>query len=98
MVGGGSSASINTAARAIVNAGIFLAAAAGNDNANAANSSPANEPLVCTVGATASNNARSSFSNYGAVVDIFAPGTSILSTWIGSTSATVSFSTTFPAQ
>lgn len=89
-LGGGFSSSINSAARALVNAGVFLAVAAGNDNANAANYSPASEPLACTVGSTTSSNARSSFSNYGTVVDIFAPGSNIQSTWIGGTSATVS--------
>lgn len=89
-LGGGFSSSINSAAAAITNAGVFLAVAAGNDNANAANYSPASAASACTVGATTSANARASFSNYGAVVDIFAPGQNILSTWTGSTSATVS--------
>lgn len=89
-LGGGVSASINSAARAMVNAGIFLAVAAGNENTNAANSSPASESTVCTVGATTSSDARASYSNYGSVVDVFAPGSNILSTWIGSTTATVS--------
>lgn len=89
-LGGGYSASINRAAAALVDAGVFLAVAAGNDNANAANYSPASEPSVCTVGSTDRNDAKSSFSNYGSVVDIWAPGTSILSTWIGGSSATVS--------
>ena len=89
-LGGSKSTAVNSAAAALVNAGVFLAVAAGNDNANAANYSPASEPSVCTVGATTSSDVRSSFSNYGSVVDIFAPGTSILSTWIGGTSATVS--------
>jgi subtilisin family serine protease len=89
-LGGGASASINAAAKAMVSAGVFLAVAAGNSNANAANYSPASEPTVCTVGATESNDARASYSNYGSLVDIFAPGSSILSTWIGSTTATVS--------
>ncbi|KAI0842767.1 subtilisin-like protein [Hypoxylon sp. FL0890] len=80
-LGGGSSSSINSAAKAMINAGVFLAVAAGNDNQNAANSSPASEPSVCTVGATTSGDARASYSNYGSVVDIFAPGSSILSTW-----------------
>lgn len=93
-LGGGVSASINSAAKAIVNAGVFLAVAAGNDNTNAANSSPASEPTVCTVGATDSSDARASYSNYGSIVDIFAPGTNILSTWIGSTSATNTISGT----
>lgn len=80
-LGGGSSSSINSAAKAMINAGVFLAVAAGNDNQNAANSSPASEPTVCTVGATTNADARASYSNYGSVVDIFAPGTNILSTW-----------------
>ncbi|KAI0175472.1 subtilisin-like protein [Hypoxylon sp. FL1284] len=83
-LGGGTSSSINSAAKAMINAGVFLAVAAGNDNQNAANSSPASEPTVCTVGATTSSDARASYSNYGNVVDIFAPGTNILSTWNGS--------------
>lgn len=73
-LGGGTSSSINSAAKAMINAGVFLAVAAGNDNQNAANSSPASEPSVCTVGATTSSDARASYSNYGSVVDIFAPG------------------------
>ncbi|KAI1401796.1 subtilisin-like protein [Hypoxylon fuscum] len=80
-LGGGSSSAINSAAKAMINAGVFLAVAAGNDNQNAANSSPASEPTVCTVGATTSADARATYSNYGSVVDIFAPGTNILSTW-----------------
>ena len=97
-LGGGTSTAINSAARALVNSGVFLAVAAGNDNVNAANTSPANEPLVCTVGATTSSDARSSFSNYGSVVDVFAPGTSILSTWNTGTSATNTISGTSMAS
>jgi len=97
-LGGGYSASINSAAAAITNAGHFLAVAAGNDNANAANYSPASAPSACTVGSTTSSDARSSFSNYGAVVDIFAPGTSILSAWIGGTTRTSTISGTSMAS
>lgn len=86
-LGGGYSASTNSAAAAMVRAGVFLAVAAGNDGANAANYSPASEPTVCTVGATTSADAIAYYSNYGTVVDIFAPGTSITSAWIGSTTA-----------
>ncbi|KAI1652618.1 subtilisin-like protein [Daldinia decipiens] len=89
-LGGGSSSSINSAAKAMINAGVFLAVAAGNDNQNAANSSPASEPSVCTVGATTSADARASYSNYGSVVDIFAPGSSILSTWNNGNTNTIS--------
>ncbi|KAI2619503.1 subtilisin-like protein [Hypomontagnella submonticulosa] len=89
-LGGGSSSSINSAAKAMINAGVFLAVAAGNDNQNAANSSPASEPTVCTVGATTNADARASYSNYGSVVDIFAPGTNILSTWNNGNTNTIS--------
>lgn len=92
-LGGSKSTAVNSAAAALIKAGVFLAVAAGNDNADAANYSPASETTVCTVGATTSNDARSSFSNSGSVVDIFAPGTDILSTWIGGSSATVSANT-----
>jgi len=97
-LGGSYSASINSAAAALVNSGVFLAVAAGNDNANAANYSPASEASVCTVGATDKNDAKASYSNYGSAVDIQAPGTSILSTWIGGTSATNTISGTSMAS
>ncbi|KAG6918457.1 hypothetical protein DXG01_014334 [Tephrocybe rancida] len=62
--------------------------AAGNDNVDAANTSPARAPSAITVGATNIADARSSFSNYGAVVDIFAPGENIISTWYTGPDAT----------
>lgn len=65
----------------MISAGVFLAVAAGNSNTDASSTSPAGEPNVCTVGATTSADARASFSNYGTVVDIFAPGQDVLSTW-----------------
>nr|R4IR27.1 RecName: Full=Subtilisin-like serine protease AsES; AltName: Full=Alkaline serine protease AsES; AltName: Full=Extra-cellular elicitor protein AsES; Flags: Precursor [Sarocladium strictum]AFZ84667.2 proteinase K-like subtilisin [Sarocladium strictum] len=89
-LGGGYSASLNSAAKSLIDNNIFLAVAAGNENQNAANVSPASEPTVCTVGATTSADAKASFSNYGSGVDIFAPGQSILSTWIGSSTNTIS--------
>ncbi|KAI2613486.1 subtilisin-like protein [Hypoxylon fragiforme] len=89
-LGGGFSTAINSAAKAVVNAGVFLAVAAGNDNENASNASPASEPSVCTVGATTSSDARASYSNYGSLVDIFAPGSSILSTWVSGRTNTIS--------
>ncbi|KHN96324.1 Subtilisin-like serine protease PR1A [Metarhizium album ARSEF 1941] len=89
-LGGGYSASVNKGAAGLVSSGVFLAVAAGNDNRDAKNTSPASEPTVCTVGATASDDNRSTFSNYGKVVDIFAPGTGILSTWIGGQTNTIS--------
>lgn len=88
-LGGSKSTAVNSAAANTVSAGVFLAVAAGNDGANAANYSPASEPTVFTVGATDSSDRLASFSNYGSVVDILAPGVSILSTW--NNGGTVSF-------
>jgi subtilisin family serine protease len=79
-LGGGYNASVNTAANNLVNSGVFVAVAAGNNSADACNYSPASAAAATTVGSTASNDTRSSFSNYGSCVDIYAPGSSILST------------------
>ncbi|KAL6872054.1 serine protease [Trichoderma novae-zelandiae] len=89
-LGGGFTASVNQAAASLISAGVFLAVAAGNDGADARNTSPASEPTVCTVGASTSSDARASFSNYGSVVDIFAPGQDILSTWPNRQTNTIS--------
>ncbi|KAI1304533.1 peptidase S8/S53 domain-containing protein [Xylaria venustula] len=80
-LGGSFSTSINSAAQAMISAGVFLAVAAGNSNTDASSTSPAGEPQVCTVGATTSTDARASFSNYGSIVDVFAPGEDVQSTW-----------------
>lgn len=93
-LGGASSSSLNAAVRNTIALGVTVVVAAGNNNANAANYSPASEPLAITVGAIDINDNRASFSNYGSVVDIFAPGVNILSSWIGSTSATNTISGT----
>ncbi|KAG5964517.1 Cuticle-degrading protease [Claviceps arundinis] len=89
-LGGAKSTAVNQAAAALVRSGVFLAVAAGNNNLDAGNTSPASEVTACTVGATDINDNRSTFSNYGSVVDIFAPGTNILSTWIGGTTRSIS--------
>ena len=80
-LGGGASSALDTAVNNAINAGVTFAVAAGNSNVNAANSSPARVAAAITVGSTTSSDAKSSFSNYGSVVDIFAPGSSITSAW-----------------
>lgn len=87
-LGGGDSAALDTAVVNSINSGVTYAVAAGNDNANACTGSPNKVPAAITVGATTNTDARSSFSNYGACVDIFAPGSGITSAWIGSNTAT----------
>ncbi len=69
-------AAINTA----VGNGTTLAIAAGNDNINVSNASPANCANVIAVASVTSSGARSSFSNYGSLIDIAAPGSTIYST------------------
>ncbi|RKH42714.1 S8 family serine peptidase [Corallococcus sicarius] len=70
---------IDDATQRMIAAGVTTVVAAGNDSANACNYSPARAPNAITVGSTTSSDARSSFSNYGTCVDIFAPGSSITS-------------------
>lgn len=60
--------------------GTIVVVAAGNEDRDANNSSPANCSDAITVGATDSNGLRAEFSNYGNKVDISAPGVGILST------------------
>jgi len=83
-------AATNNAVAAAVNSGITMVVAAGNSNANACNYSPASTPSAISVGATASNDARSTFSNFGTCVSIFAPGTNIPSCYLGNTYQTLS--------
>jgi cerevisin len=86
-LGGGKSPSLDAAVNAAVAAGLHFAVAAGNDNADACNYSPAAAEGAVTVGASAFDDSRAYFSNYGKCTDIFAPGLSIKSTWIGSKTA-----------
>ncbi|KAK7183573.1 subtilisin-like serine protease-like protein PR1A [Paraphaeosphaeria sporulosa] len=89
-LGGSKSTAVNTAAAGVVSAGVFLAVAAGNEAQAAANTSPASEPTVFTVGATDSSDAFATFSNYGSSVDGNAPGVSVLSTWNNGGTNTIS--------
>ena len=81
-LGGSRSTAVNSAAANAVSAGVFMAVAAGNEAQDASNSSPASEPTVFTVGATDSSDRLATFSNYGTLVDVNAPGVNILSTWL----------------
>ena len=83
-LGGGKSPALDRAVNGAVAAGIHFAVAAGNDNADSCNYSPAAAENAVTVGASALDDSRAYFSNYGKCNDIFAPGLNILSTWIGS--------------
>jgi len=93
-LGGGFSAAVNSAVDGAVSRGAAMSSASGNSNANACNFSPASAKLGVSVNSIQDGDRRSSFSNYGTCTDIFAPGTNILSTWIGSNTATRSISGT----
>jgi serine protease len=77
---GSCGSAMQSAINGAVGRGSTLVIAAGNSNANTSGFSPANCANVIAVGSVTSTGARSSFSNYGAVVDIAAPGSSIMST------------------
>ena len=87
-LGGGKSRVLDLAVNAAVDAGLHFAVAAGNDNADSCNYSPAAAENAVTVGASTLADERAYFSNYGTCNDIFAPGLNVLSTWIGSKYAT----------
>lgn len=64
----------------IASIGVLIVVAAGNSNVDASTTAPASCNNVLTVASTTVQGARSSFSNYGAAVDIAAPGSSVLNT------------------
>lgn len=97
-LGGGASSALDSAVNSAVSAGITMVVAAGNDNSNACSYSPARAASAITVGSTTSTDARSSFSNYGSCLDIYAPGSSITSTWSTSNTATNTISGTSMAS
>jgi len=92
------SASIREAAKAVVNAvvesGVTVFVAAGNNNINACEFTYSYIPSAISVGASDSNDRRASFSNYGRCNDIYAPGVRILSAWKDSDSASNTISGT----
>ena len=76
---GGASSTLDSAVKKLISINVTVVTAAGNSTADACNFSPARIPDAITVGATTSSDARSSFSNYGSCLDLFAPGSSITS-------------------
>ena len=72
---------VDDAIEALYNLNMLSVVAAGNANRDAATSSPAGAPYALTVGSTQSNDRRSGFSNWGSAVDIFAPGSTVYSSW-----------------
>ncbi|KAF9091121.1 serine protease [Mortierella sp. GBA35] len=86
-LGGGKSRPLDAAVSNAVAQGLHFAVAAGNDNRDACDYSPAGVEAAVTVGASSLDDSRAYFSNNGKCVDIFGPGKDIESTWIGSKTA-----------
>ncbi|MEU5366918.1 S8 family serine peptidase [Streptomyces sp. NPDC005925] len=97
-LGGGADSALDTAVRNAIASGVTFAVAAGNESTDASTKSPARVSEAITVGATTSSDARASYSNYGSIVDIFAPGSSITSSWNTGDSATNTISGTSMAS
>ncbi len=94
-LGGGADSALDTAVQNSINSGVTYGIAAGNDSGvDACTESPGRVAAALTVGATTNTDARSSFSNIGTCVDIFAPGSSITSAWSTSDTATNTISGT----
>jgi len=92
--GNGVSQSYRTAIDSATSAGVSIVVASGNSNSDACNFSPAYVPSAITVGSTDIQDRRSSFSNYGRCVDIWAPGSDILSAGHRSDTGTATMSGT----
>jgi len=89
-LGGGKSAALDQAVTNLWNSGVFLAVAAGNDNADACNASPAGASGVFTVAASEKTDAKASYSNWGTCVEAYGPGSAIKSTYLAGLTMTLS--------
>ena len=97
-LGGGASSAQDDAVQGLYDAGILPVVAAGNDNADACDSSPGRAPNAFNVASTASNDTESSFSNHGICVDIYAPGSDIVSADYSNNTGSTSLSGTSMAS
>jgi subtilisin family serine protease len=102
-LGGGASTAIDDAIGRMYDAGVPVIVAAGNGNMggreqDACNYSPSRAPKAYTIGATTSSDSKTSWSNYGNCVNLFAPGASITSAWYTSNTATNTISGTSMAS
>lgn len=93
-LGGKPSRAVDAAVLRVVEDGITVVVAAGNAHSNACNSSPARVGEAITVGATNATDTRAPYSNFGKCVDLFAPGSYIISDWYTSDTETNTISGT----
>ncbi len=93
-LGGGTDPALDAAVGKAIASGVTFAVAAGNESADAKDSSPARVPEAITVASSTDGDAQSDFSNFGSVVDLYAPGSDITSDWNDSDEATKTISGT----
>lgn len=93
-VGGGYNMTVTDAINRSISAGVVYVVAAGNSGADACSYTPSSTPQAITVASVNSNDTRSSWSNYGSCVDIFGPGESIFSSYLGGNSSYATLSGT----
>jgi subtilisin family serine protease len=89
-LGGGANTALDAAVQQMVESGVFLSVAAGNNNANACNMSPARAPAAFTTAASDPSDKKASFSNFGPCVDAYAPGVGVPSDWLSGRANTLS--------
>ncbi|WP_405900533.1 S8 family peptidase [Streptomyces sp. NBC_00727] len=80
-LGGGADEALDAAVQKAIASGVTFAVAAGNESSDAGEGSPSRVPEAITVASSTVDDEQSSFSNYGSVVDIYAPGSDITSSW-----------------
>jgi len=97
-LGGPTDATLDAAVQRSIADGVVYCVSAGNASSNASTQSPARVPEAITVGATDINDGFASFSNFGAGVDISAPGVDVTSAWFTSDTATNTISGTSMAS
>ncbi|MFG3007532.1 S8 family peptidase [Streptomyces calvus] len=97
-LGGGADPALDAAVAKAIASGVTFAVAAGNESTDAGQGSPARVPEAITVASSTEDDAQSDFSNYGAVVDVYAPGSDITSAWNDSDEGTKTISGTSMAS
>ncbi|MFJ3520030.1 MULTISPECIES: S8 family serine peptidase [unclassified Streptomyces] len=93
-LGGGVDEALDEAVRRAIASGVTFAVAAGNESSDAGQGSPSRVTEALTVASSTIDDAQSSFSNFGSVVDLYAPGSDITSTWNDSDTGTKTISGT----
>jgi subtilisin family serine protease len=93
-LGGGADEALDEAVRKAIASGVTFAVAAGNESTDASQGSPARVKEAITVASSTKDDAQSEFSNFGQIVDIYAPGSDITSAWNDSDEGTKTISGT----